>query len=542
MTSFYKSRVPAFALLVSLFAVIPPAIAKDYRVEVLVEAPPLRGANGMAFDADGDLYAGSIISGEIYRVDIETGDVEVVVAAPEGLADDIAFGPDGTMAWTAIGEGIVRALTPAGEMKDLATGLPMINSIDYADDGRLFAATVTPFTGTLYEIDPAGEAPAREVLADLARPNSFEITADNVLYGPLAAEGKVMRIDLETKTLTEIAEGFSSPTAVNLDSKGNIYVVDWDTGEVSRIDAETSEIRVVATVEPPIDNLAISADDRIFVSHLCQNGIEEIDPKTGDVRLVTPGVIGIPGGLNLIERDGRETLFAAGMFCENYIDTETGALTRMKRQGETIWSGAVASNGDLLAIASFAFGALQIIRPEEDGEPQIMYGFRAPYDIEFLGDDSLLITEQGTGQLVRLAAPYMGDRETIAEGLGGPLGLVLADATIAYVTESTDGEVSKVNLTHGTHEVVASGLSEPEGLALMADGRLVVAEAGAARLVALDPATGDIEEIAADLPIGLKVGPPWPANYVPTGVVVDSAGAIYVSADIDSTILKITKR
>lgn len=531
-----------FALCTFFFLVANGMAESNYDIEVLVAAPPLRGANGMAFDADGNLYAGSIISNSIYKVDIETGAVEIIIGPPQGTADDIAFGPDGTMAWTAIDEGIVRAMMPDGEIKDLASGLFMINSLNFTKDGRLFAATVTPGVGNLYEIDLTGETPARIVMKGLKRLNSFEITDDNILIGPLMTPGKIVAIDLNTETMTDIADGFAHPTAVNLDSKGNIFVVDWDTGELVRIDAVTREKSLIATVEPPIDNLAISADDRIFVSHLCQNGIEEIDPNTGAVRLVTPGVIGIPAGLGIIEHDGIEMLFATGMFCENFIDTKTGDLTRLPRGGDNIWSSSFASNGKIIALASFAFGVIQIVYPGTDQKPEMLRGFRSPYDIEFLADDSLLVAEQGTGRLLRIAAPYSAKGETIAEGLGGPLGMALLNNETVYVTESTDGEISKVNLTDGTHIVVKDGLKEPEGIAIMADGRLAVAEVGAKRLIAVDPQTGEVEIIAADLAIGVKSGPPWPETYVPTGVVVDSEGAIYLSSDIDNTILKITRR
>ena len=47
----------------------------------------------------------------------------------------------------------------------------------------------------------------------------------------------------------------------------------------------------------------------------------------------------------------------------------------------------------------------------------------------------------------------------------------------------------------------------PEGIAVAPDGKLVVAEVGAKRIVSIDPKDGTITEIAANLPIGLPAAP-----------------------------------
>ena len=79
-----------------------------------------------------------------------------LVEPPLGSADDVAVGPDGTIAWTAGAFSAVHALTPDGEIKVLADGLPAVNSINYSPDGRLFVTQI--FGGdALWEIDPQGD-------------------------------------------------------------------------------------------------------------------------------------------------------------------------------------------------------------------------------------------------------------------------------------------------------------------------------------------------------------------------------------------------
>jgi sugar lactone lactonase YvrE len=50
-------------------------------------------------------------------------------------------------------------------------------------------------------------------------------------------------------------------------------------------------------------------------------------------------------------------------------------------------------------------------------------------------------------------------------------------------------QLSKIE-SNGEKTVVAKDLKMPEGLALTADGKLIVAEVGAKRLVEIDPQSG----------------------------------------------------
>jgi glucose/arabinose dehydrogenase len=117
------------------------------------------------------------------------------------------------------------------------------------------------------------------------------------------------------------------------------------------------------------------------------------------------------------------------------------------------------------------------------------------------------------------------------------MGLAVSGST-AYVTEGLAGTLLKVDLVTGAKTVIAKGLNQPRCLALLPDGRVAVVEAGAKRVVAIDPASGAVTEIAADLHIGL---PPAGKLPVPNGIAVGKSGAIYVSSDIDNSIYKITK-
>jgi len=80
---------------------INPGSAAEFTYEPVVPSSKFLGIHGMAFDSSDRLYVGSILGQSIYTVDTSTGNVEVHVGPPNGMADDMEFAPDGTLVWTS---------------------------------------------------------------------------------------------------------------------------------------------------------------------------------------------------------------------------------------------------------------------------------------------------------------------------------------------------------------------------------------------------------------------------------------------------------
>jgi len=76
------------------------ALAQTYEVTKLVPGSAFHGVHGLGIDKSGRLFAGSVAGAALYEVDRNNGTAEIAIPSPEGMADDIAFAPDGTMAWT----------------------------------------------------------------------------------------------------------------------------------------------------------------------------------------------------------------------------------------------------------------------------------------------------------------------------------------------------------------------------------------------------------------------------------------------------------
>jgi sugar lactone lactonase YvrE len=526
------------------FAFSAGALAQTYEVTQLVPGSAFHGVHGLGIDKAGRLFAGSVAGAALYEVDRSNGTAKIVIPTPEGMADDIAFAPDGTMAWTGFLTGDLYSRKGDGPIKKLASGLPGINSLAYRKDGRLYATTV--FLGdTLYEIDVEGVKPPRMIMEKMGGLNGFEFGPDDMLYGPLWFKGQVARVDVDKAELTVVAEGFKIPAAVNFDSKGNLWVVDTALGQLVRVDPKTGAKKMVAQLKPSLDNLAIDDKDHIFVSNMADNGIQEVDAETGAAKQVIIGKLALPGGIGVVSDGGKDTVYVADVFAYRTVDGSTGEVSepaRMHAAGGTLeYPMSATARGDEVLLSSWFTGTVQVIDRKSGATREMLHGFKAPHDAIRLDDGSILVNELGTKSLVRVSGEHGKDRTVLIGDLAGPVGLVGGTKGDVFLTEAFAGLVSKVE-SNGEKTIVAKDLKMPEGIAMTPDGKLIVAEVGAKRIVEIDPANGKLSEIAGNLPIGLPGTPGGLPTNIPTGVGVGATGVIYFSSDVENAIYKVVRK
>lgn len=525
--------------LIAGLAVAGGALAQDAKVTRLVPGSDFHGVHGIRFSPGGELYAGSVAGQSIYSVDLAAGKARVLVGPPQGMADDMAFGPGGQVVWTAISDNIVYSRRGDGPVEVLEKDLVSINSITFSRDGkRLFAAQV--FGGdALWELDPSGKAPRRMIREGMGGFNSFAAGPDGWLYGPLWFKGQVVKINPDSGEMVVVADGFDTPAAAKFDSKDNLYAIDTHLGELIRVDIKTGGKTKVAQLSSALDNLAIDAKDQVVVSNMADNGLQIVDPATGAVRQVMKGALAFPADIAVASDGGKESLFVADVFSYRGVDGTTGAVRDISRvhtkDHKLEYPTGVSVGAERVVLASAPTGAVLIYDRKSGKALSVMHGFASPSDALELADGAILIAELASGKLVRVKAE---DRRTVASGLAAPSSLAHGPDGSVYVAEVAGGRVTRVDLASGARTPIASGLNLPKAVAVGPDGRLAVLEVGARQVVSIDPKTGAVEVIARDLPLGL-VTKPFP---LAGGIAVGPSGAIYVTSDIENAIYKITPR
>ena len=519
----------------------PPPPQAEYGEPAVVEGPlPYLGVHGLGIDPRGRLLAGSVVGQSLSLVDRESGAVRPFVGPPAGMADDVAFGPDGEVAWTAYLVGELRIRNAAGEIRTVASGLPGLNSLAYTEDGRLFATQV--FMGdALYEIDRGGEQPPRKIIEGMGGLNGFEFGPDGHLYGPLWFKGEVVRVNVESGEMDTVADGFRIPAAVNFDGQGRLYVVDSATGELLRLRPDSGEKVRVARLKPSLDNLAIDKKaGLLYVSNMADNSIQEVDLADGRVRDLVRTRLAAPSGLAMVG----DQLHIADTFAYRVMDTGSGDIREVGRMWASHLEYPLNAWADehVVVLTSWATGTVQVFDRVSGEMTHGFHDFQAPHDAVQLADGSLLVAELATGRLLRVSGEQGDQREAVVVALAGPAGMAFnADRSTLFVT-TAGGSVWAVNPADWSKRRVRDGLAMPEGISVSAAGKLLVMEVGKQRLLEIDPVDGATRTLAEDLPVGLPALEGLPPTGVFNDVVEAANGDLFFTADRDAGLYRLPRR
>jgi sugar lactone lactonase YvrE len=529
-----------------------PLPVKEYVQQFLVPGSWFHGVHGIAFNKDDQLFAGSVIGQTVYRVQVDTGEVDPMIEPPAGMADDIAFAEDGTMAWTAflLGKVYVRRGTKTVEV----TGLSGPNALAFGKDGRLFVSEV--FLGdALYEVDlrnfdkpefkQVQKADLRKIADKLGGLNGFEINKDDgFLYGPLWFKGQAVKVNVDTGLVEVVASGFVTPAAVNIDPqvRDNLYVVDTGNGSVWSVSLTSKAKRLVASLKPGLDNLAFDSRGRLFVTSMTDNGIYLVDKRTGSARTIVEGRLAVPSDLAVVsDAGGKETVHIADVFSYRTVDGGSGAVSDVLRvHGETHnYPTGISVGPKNVLLSSWFSNTVEKVDRKTGKLAATLGDFTAPVDALESADGTVYVAELGTGNLVKVS-PDGKQRSVIAKDLRAPVAMAQGAGNVIYVTEYGAGAVTALDLGTGARRVVVDGLAGPEGIDVGPDGKLYVAEVGQRRILTVDPASGARTVIASNLDIGLEAYPGGPPALVTTGVAVAKSGTVYVSSDRRNALYKLT--
>jgi sugar lactone lactonase YvrE len=526
----------AFVLLAAAAVSSAPSVAleinKDFiqNGRVLVRGASIHGSNGLAFDTQDRLHVASVLGREIVVMNPKNGKILERLGPAAGVEtpDDITFGPMGSVYqddifWTAIFTGEVGRLAPNGDKTTIGQVYPGVNPITFSDENRLFVAHDFFGSAGLYEIDPDGANPPTELDPNFYNLNAFDFGPDGLLYGPIYQE-KILKIDVDSGPpplwSEDIINPFSS-AAVKFNSEDRLFALNIE--QVVEIDPVTGEVDVIAHVGPGLDNLAFDSRGRIYVSSFSDGSIYKILPS-GKARTISRGGMIAPGGVAVLpRRHGGAAVIVADTFSFRKFNARTGRPGSVEEVFGS--AGTVARYGSDILTTAWFNSAIEI----RDGETLELIDGPIPFNlplnaISFQGD--IAVAELGSGSVVR------GDHTTIAAGLFVPTGLAATESDL-WVADWATGFVFKI-VEDGVpvNIPVASGLVQPEGMAVNTDGSLLVVESGAGRLSRIDPETGEVTVIVE----GLEVGSPGPPGYPPTwffsGVAVDRSGHIYVTAEM----------
>ena len=512
------------------------ARAASYAVQVLVPPSAMHAVEGIILDDTGRLFGTSIHGQQVYQIDPKSGAVRVFVASPHGESDDVAVGPAGTpaagiVAWTAQRSGEIRAQRPGGQPEVLLRDVPRVNPIAFNAAGRLFTAQVGAGDDTLWELDPLAAKPPRRVASAQGRLNGFAFGPDGRLYAPQFGTDRLVAIDIETGARTTIATGLGAPAAVKVAPNGDVYSVDYLSGDLWRTVPASGQSTRLTTLPAPLDSLVLAPDGKIILSSAADSSLFVFEPASGALRTLVRGWFTLPLGMALVEYAGRPSLLVADPFGYRFVDTATGAVTRPPWAGNRGASTALAANAQRIVFANGPVARLRAIDRTTDQVAWESSAVKNPRGLALLGDGTAMVVDVASGELLQVDG---AGARVLASGLQQPVAVMEERPRVLLVTEFTAGRIQRVDLQSGSQQTVAEGLDRPTGLARLPDGRLAVVEASAGRVLAIDQRTKQRTVLASGLPLSLD-GLDLPQDSL-AGIVVDAAGAVYLTCPGDNSI------
>ena len=563
------SILSAFVILATLSACDKdddPVNGNGYEVKEIAKGAVLHGTNGLNIGPDGNLYIASFLGREIIVMNKQNGTIIKRIGADVGVKspDDLTFGPDSSLYWTDNLTGEVGRMTPQGVVTKQYVA-PGVNPITFSDDGRLFVAL--DFTGDgLYELDPnLINAPRGLIVATPSNPlplyflNGFDFGADGRLYGPSFAASMVISVDVgqpngptssdpwNDGTIKVVATGFTVPAVAKFSPAGVLHVLD-QTGEIFKVDIATGAKTLFVTLQGGLDNLAFDTNGTMYVSNADFGWIIEVLPS-GQTRTISGGGMIGPGGLAVLPgSNNQDALFVADLFRLREFNGLNGQEVAVDKGHLLPAPGALtlpftaSADGNNLVVSSWFGSVVQVWDPQTN---QVLeeHSFVAPTNaIRFKND--LVVVDLGPGGGVVRAS----DKSMILAidniNVFAPGGLA-TDGELLWVADWGTGiiwQISFVGNTPSAPIVVASGLMNPEGLALDTDGSLVVVETGASRLVRINLSTGVATTIVDGLELGLPALEGFPPTWTFDGVAIGQTGDIYVSGFGKNVIYSVSKK
>lgn len=276
------------ALLLVLATAFAPRVALAAEIAIKAYALPAGGGHphDVAVAANGIVWYTAQHDGKLGRLDPATGKVDLVPLGRGSRPHGVIIGPDGH-AWVTDGgqNAIVRVDTKTRAVKvwklPSARGYANLNTAAFDKRGRIWFTGQSGIYGVL---DPAS-GKMRVWDAPQGR-GPYGITATpggDVYYASLAGD-HIARVDIETGKATVIEPPTKEQGARRVwsDSKGRIWVSEWNAGNLSRYDPATKAWRTwkLPGASPHVYAVYVDAKDIVWVSEWTANAIVRFDPAT----------------------------------------------------------------------------------------------------------------------------------------------------------------------------------------------------------------------------------------------------------------------
>ena len=248
--------------------------------------PRATGIHDVAPAPDGGVWFTAQRSGHLGWFDPRSARVELIALGRGSAPHGVIAGPDGA-AWLTDGgqQAIVRVGWPQRDLRvyPLPDGTPdaNLNTCAFDGDGTLW---FTGQSGIIGRLEPrSGRIEVRDAPRGRG-PYGIATTPDGDVYYASLAGSHIARVDLDTGAATVIEPPTKDQGARRVwsDSKGRIWVSEWNAGNVSCYDprAVTWKTWKLPGEQPHAYAVYVDDRDKVWLSDWGANAMVRFDPET----------------------------------------------------------------------------------------------------------------------------------------------------------------------------------------------------------------------------------------------------------------------
>uniref|UniRef100_UPI00404ABE10 virginiamycin B lyase family protein n=1 Tax=Flavobacterium sp. TaxID=239 RepID=UPI00404ABE10 len=446
----------------------------------------------VAVQADGKILT-SQLSG-MSRRDANGGNLVVLVPTGLGLGGyfGIALQSDGKILSTGgVFDGNIRRMNPDGSnIEILATGFDEPMGIAVQADGKILVTDWESNTVTRMDADGSNI----EILGSgFFSPIGIVVLADGKILIADRYNNAVKRMNADGSNIETVGTGFENPAGIAVQADGKIVVTEISTGTVKRITLASTSNRVAVTViVNPIPTAPTASAQTVntgaTVADLTPSPDATIlwyDAATGGTALATNTVL--TAGTYYVSQiaNGCESDRTA---VEVTLVAAPTALSPQIYAGEEATIANLTATGSNLQWYETATGGAALENTTVLTDGATYYVSQTINSVESIRIPVVVV------QKISEATQAVCDGDTIADLTSTPI----LGATTSWFTNATAGEALPTNalLSTNTYYVeqsmvgstitVATGFNQPHGIAVQADGKILIADAGSGAIRRID--------------------------------------------------------
>ncbi len=369
------------------------------------------------------------------------------------------------------------------------------DDLAFDEHGNLYATEITE--GRVSVLKPNGDY--HVVHGDMPCANPITVHHGHLYAGECRPGGRILELDLDGGAPRVILEDVPMPNAFEVGPDGKLYFPVMGANEIWRVDLAGGAPEVVATGLGVPDSVKFDAQGFIISTQVASGQVLRIDPATGDKTVLATIA---PGLDNCTFVDGR--LFVSSISGQVNEILASGEVRPLVPDGLQWPMGlALGFDGELfVADGGFTYslapgGELQMLGMLfTPGFPGFTRGVVAAAPGEWL-------VSTANGDVARFR-PAQQESESLASGFDRLMGIAVAPGDKVLVAEYGTGRLLAIG--DGKVQQVAEGLAEPTGVAVAEDGTCFVAESAGGCIVEVAPG-GTVNTVLDGLvePHGLAV-------------------------------------